>query len=399
MRRSLFVLSALVLGCAAAIAACSDDASEPATALPSDDAGTSVPGARPDADAPVDAGADAKEDAAPRTCSDEGFCTTNHPAGTAFRAVWGDGAGTVWAVSSSGDVLRWSAGTWNVHTSVGTALRAVWGTGPLDVWVGGDGGIWHGTGATAATLTFQASALPQAGTRITSIWGAAANDVWAVGSYEDKGATIPRVLRYTGPKDAGSSWTVDAVSSKGIAFSSVWGSAASGVWLAGSRPQPAPDDYLTEVAVLRRRPSTTTFVEQVLPTDPNEDPVFGRLASFGGATVASDTQVLVLGTLVSSVPGIWRGTAADAGAFSFTYERIGRSNEPPILAVTSTGPNDVWAAGGYGRLRRWDGTTFTQAAITVTKYPVTKDLHGLWAGAQGELWVVGDDVALRRAPK
>lgn len=388
-------ISALALLGVAAIVACSDDI-ELGTVVPGDDAGSLVPsdsGSPPDE--PVrDGGAEAGA----RACSDDGFCPTPLPGAHDLRAVWGDGILTVWSVSDEGAILRWNGNAWNVHTSSLGPLRAVWGAGSLDVWVGGERGLFHGTGPTPENLTFVAVPLPDAKTKIVSIWGAGPNDVWAVGArVEQDGTETPRVLRYTGPRDAGSSWTVDGASNRGIAYEHVWGDAATGVWLAGTRPQPPPDDFFIEVAVLRRRPGATTWAAVTLPKDPNEDPVFGGIAQFGGATITGDA-VFILGNLTSNSPGVWRGAGPPDGgtSISFTYERVGPYGSKPTFAATSFSSSDVWAVGEYGRVRHWDGKTWEQAAIATTKFPIVKDFRGVWSGPKNQLWIVGDDLALRR---
>lgn len=395
MKLSLVATMSFGLLAAAAAAACSDDdAPATVTAL---DAGDDATKAAADAAPLEDARADA-DAGPPRTCSDEGFCQVPVPDTQDLRGVWGDGNGTVWAVSDEGNVLRGDGSTWTLHVSALGPLRAVWGSGPLDVWVGGDGGLWHGTGTSPATLTFAPVTLPDAGTRIRALWGGSATEVWAVGALPTTGgATLGRVFRYAGPVDGGSGWVRDAVSKLPVAFEAVWGDAKSGVWLAGTRSLPPPDDAYSEAVVLRRRLGTSAFVEQALPPDPVEGDPFGRMVHFGGATFDTDGTLFVFGNLLSNAPCVWRGASPDAGAFTFAFERIGPSAQPRTFAATTTGPKQVWSAGAYGRLRRLDGTGWTQAALTTTKFPFTKDLHALWASPKGELWVVGDGIALRRA--
>jgi len=398
-RASLVSLVALVtLG---AFVACADT-EEPAAPGPSGDDGAAIPpvDGGPLADATADADAEA---AAPRECSDQNFCHTAVPAGTpSLRGVWGDGAGTVWAISEEGAVLRWetsaSGGAWKVHASGLGPLRAIWGSGPTEIWVAGDKGIYRGTGASAAALTFTGTPNPGgAPLKVVSLFGLSPTDIWAVGSTPTD-PPVAKVLHYTGGStEAGTTWAVDAVTSRKLAFTHVWGSAASGVWVAGYRPVPG-DEFVDESLVFRKLPAATTFAEVVLPRDPNEDPVFGRLSKVGGVSFATDSAMFIVGRTPSNMQATWRGTSTNGGqTFTFTYLR-GGYEEPHIHSVSGVAPNDVWAVGDYGRVRHWDGAEWKQAAVTVTKVPLTAPIYGVWTRGPSELWAVGDGVALHRKP-
>lgn len=395
MKLSLGAAGLLVLAACSPLAFVACAVTEQQGEPPLDVDGAALPPG-PDANAPTDAGAEAEADAPARVCSDQGFCHTPVPPDQTLRAVWGDGAGAAWAVSEQGAVLRWDGAAWQVHTKDLGPLFAVWGSGPTDVWVGGEGGLHHGTGATAATLTFTAVAAPGDPTiAIRSIWGTSASDVWAVGG---NGGEVPtgRVLHLTASGDAGASWTLDPASAEALAFTHVWGTAASGVWLAGSRPIPG-DEFFTEVIVLRRPAGAPDFAPVALPSDPQENPTFGRLGLVGGVSPGGESTMWILGRTAGTLHGIWRGASADSGqSFTWTYERYGRADDPGLNAAFGTAANDVWAAGDYGRLRHWDGKQWSQAAITLTKFPVTEPFYGLWSKGPDEVWVVGDGVALYR---
>lgn len=351
----------------------------PDAALPDDDAGTEI-------DASIEAG--------PRTCSDHGLCPTALPGEPTLKGVWADGTGAAWAVSEEGDVLRWDGSAWTVHASGFGALNAIWGSSPTDVWVAGVRGIVHGTGASSATLTFAPSTLPDPKTSIWSIWGTSAQDVWAVGfTQADGGDTPPRVLHFA-PGGAGPGWTIDPASNEGIAFTHVWGSPGTGVWIAGTRPS-ADDPFFTEVAVLRKNGSGA-FVPETLPDDPEDILPWARMQTIQGAVAASDTSVWVFGR--TSFPGIWRGTSTDGGkTFSWALTRDGRPDEPMLTALHGVG-DDVWAVGEYGRVRHWNGASWSPVAITTTKLPVTDPFYAVFSRGAAEAWTVGKGIALRYDP-
>lgn len=412
MRSTLRACLVLVALGAATLFACAET-DEPAANEPLPDAEAGAPSvdAAAPTDAPADAGADA--DAALPECSDDGFCPTVVPPDQTLRGVWGDGTGIVWAVSEQGAVLRHDGTAWTVHASKLGALRAIWGSGPTDVWIGGEKGLYHGTssGGASSSLTFTASPAPGAQIAISALWGAGANDVWAVGGTPVDRGTDPftppvgRVLHYTGAStDAGATWSLHAASSKGIAYSHVWGSVASGAWIAGPR-EVAGDEFFDEVIVLRKAPASNTFVEVVLPKDPLEDPVFGRLAKMTGGTLSGDSTMWILGRSASNAPGYWKGTSQGAsGAFTFTYERGGNNDEPALNAVWGIAANDAWAVGDYGRVRHGTGTgtgtgsAWPQAAITRTKLPIIAPFYAVWSNGTKDLWVVGDGIALHLDP-
>jgi hypothetical protein len=385
VRATLFVsVAAAMFG----LASCADSKEEPFTppvdtpdsGLPSQDATTTLP--------------EAAADAAPRTCSDHGFCPTAVPADQTLRGVWGDGTGVAWAVSAEGKVLRWDGTAWKVHASGFGALNAIWGSSATDVWIAGEGGMFHGTGASSAALELTPSTLPEAETVIHSVWGASASDVWAVGVVEDDlGMTSPQVLHYTAG-DAGSAWSKDDVSNEAMSFSHVWGSPGSGVWLAGIRPN-IDDPYFYESVVLRKL-GKGAFEAETLPADPEGGVPWGRMQTVQGAVAASDSSVWIYGR--GSFPGIWKGTSSDNGV-TFTWSRTpdGDPAEPMWTALAGTG-NDVWGVGEYGRVRRWTGTEWVTTAITPTKFPLIEPLHAVWSRGTAEVWAVGKETALRYDP-
>jgi hypothetical protein len=283
-----------------------------------------------------------------------------------------------------------------LHTKLKGALYAVWGAGPNDVWVGGVDGLWHGQGASSAALTFADSNAPSdARAPIMSIWGTGAKDVWAAGNFMDF-PYVGRVLHYT-DGFAGAGWQVDGASSNPVLFSRVWGNAASGVWLAGVRNNPVTINH--EVYVMRRAAGAAKFTEVTVPGDPAAPKGVGQVDKLFDATAGLDGTMWILGRTNTSKPGFLRGTSSDGGqTFTWSFTQHGPSVGPVSNFVWGRAGNDQWIGGEYGRLRHWDGTTWTQAKTTITKFPDTTTLRAIWGDAQGELWVVGDGIAMHRSP-
>jgi len=393
-------LLALLACTAALVAGCGDDEGDPVTELPGGGEGGTLPppvGTDGAASGP-DAGAvDAADAGPPRTCSNDEFCHTTVPVGQTLLGVWADGAGAAWAVSAQGAILRWDGTAWSVHAKTKGALHAVWGSGPNDVWVGGAAGVLHGTGATSSSLVFADTVAPgHGGAAIVSIWGTGAGDVWAAGSTFD-GGYVARVLHYgASGGDAGATWSIDGVSGQPVAVTRVWGTPASGVWIAGVRNNPIT--IAPEVVVLRRAPSATKFSEVPIPGDPGAPKGVGQIDKLFDAAATADGTMWVLGRTNTSKPGYARGVSADGGlTFTWTFGAHGPSVGPLSSFVRGASSTDAWIGGEYGRLHHWDGAAWTQARTTVSKYPLTTTLHAMWSQGQ-ELWVVGDGIALHRAP-
>lgn len=395
MKLSLGIVIALAT--TGSIVACSsgDEAAAPGLETPETEGGA-LPPPQPDAAAVTDAGggdADA-EAAAPRVCSDDGFCHTSVPTDQTLRGVWSDGAGIAWAVSEEGAILRFDGASWTQHTKTKGALRAVWGSSPTDLWVGGNDGLFHGTGATSSALTFENVSAPgNASAPITSIWGTGSKDVWAVGNL----LTFPyvaRVLRYS-DGFAGAGWQIDPISTSPILTARVWGNGTSGVWIAGQRNNPITINQ--EVVTLRRAIGSGSFVEVPMPKDPDGNGSAGQIDKLFDGAVGADGTVWVLGRTNTSKPGFARGTTTDGTTFTWTFVPHGPSVGPVSNFVWGNGKSDMWVGGEYGRFHHWDGAAWLQARTTVTKFPDTTDLNAIWGAPNGEMWVVGKGIALHKA--
>jgi hypothetical protein len=390
---SLLVLALAASALAPIACAGSDNEVEPQP--PSSDHDAAIPTVTADASDVTEPPEASASDAAARTCSIHGFCHTALPGDFLLEGVWGDGSGVVWAVSAEGNVLRWDGKAWKVHVSNLGPLRAIWGSGATDLWVGGETGLYHGTGASSDALTFAASALPGDTASITSIWGSSASDVWAIRRIDIDGADPGGEVLHFSAADGGESWEIDPVSERGVAFSNVWGSASSGVWVAGSRP--IPDQWANELAVFRK--TTGDFTEVTLPIDSTGDPVFGRIGQLQTAIYPDPSTLLLFSHTVMGAPSIWKGTSSDDGqTFTWTYALDGNFGDPTCNGAYGSAPNDVWAAGDYGRVRHWNGTSWSPAAITVTDLPVIDPLHAVWGHGASDLWIVGDHIALHYDP-
>lgn len=394
------------LAATAVLFACGDDPAVSGSSTPPDasDVDTRSDAEEIDVDAATedeDAGdADAGSDVVtpPKTCSDEGWCHTPVPAGQVLRDVWSDGAGSAWAVSDQGAVLRYDGTAWSVvHTRTATDARlfSIWGSGPTDIWVGAYGAILHGTGTTPATITWTELALdqvaPAAGA--VSIYGTSRSDVFATAR--------TAVLHLD---DDGGSWVVDPVTSEiaGTAVA-VWGRAGtSDLWLSTM-------NTATKKSVLFHRSGGPGSPFSAVP-GVSEVPfnVLGRACATPGEPrrgwMLDERTIWLVGTRVNftntcyyAFHGVANPDAGamDAGAFAFTgtvfYDPYVAQND-----IWGSSPNDVWLAGEFGALNHWDGTRWQLAAISIGTQPVKKNLIAIHGRGPGDIWVVGDGIALHK---
>jgi hypothetical protein len=136
------------------------------------------------------------------------------------NGLWGSASNRVFAVGSSGGLLRLTGGTWVTDDALGEEeLWDVWGTSENDVFAVGDfGTIVHWNGTAWEEMD---SGLGCGCTTLWGVWGAAPNDVWAVG---DGGV----ILHYDGTE-----WVAgDTVPADGL--TAVWGSGANDVFAVGT---------------------------------------------------------------------------------------------------------------------------------------------------------------------
>ncbi|WP_146649371.1 hypothetical protein [Labilithrix luteola] len=385
------------------------DASAPdAPSIPKGGEDASVP----DADAGIDAAVP------PRTCSEDAVCYTTLPPKSFLRDVWSAGDGVIWAVgwadpllyNADGLILRWDGTAWTEHSRIPLRLNAIWGSSATDIWVGGDGGLFHGTGPSSAAITWtKVRSEP-----IVSIWGSSANDVWAVGHTQDK--LDGKVLHYRGPSAEGDGWEIDPISSRPAAFRKVWGSSASDVWLGANEFSTCgyPQCNGTRAFALHRAPDGT-WSEDGLPDFVGITAVHHGSEFSGGGSI-TEGSVWMMGSrspttyeppaygLITDI--LFVGTRkADGSGYSWTDTTFGSCSGYDCKgvwfnrAVWGKTPNDVYLAGDKGQLRHWNGTSFTYVKTRLDKLPLMTSFYGMWGSSSTDLWIVGDEIALHKVAK
>ncbi len=423
---SLFAASAIACSSGDETNAATDDASAPdALASDADPNEDGEDATAPDADASTDAG---KPE--PRTCSADAVCHTELPPKSFLRDVWSAGDGVVWAVGwkdrlltdADGVILRWDGTTWTEHSTIPLRLHAVWGSSPTDIWVGGDSGLFHGTGPSSAQITWtKVRSEP-----IVSIWGSSANDVWAVGhtrtwidSFDGK------VLHYRGPTtDGGDGWEIDPISSRPAAYRKVWGSSADDVWIGGAEFSTCGYDHCngTRGIALHRVPDGEggfTWSDDGLPDfiGVNQGAGIHQGSELSGAGAIGPDSVWMMGSRSPTKPGpngsavydvLFVGTRkTDGSGYTWTDTSFGTCKGQVLCskgiwfnrAVWGKSGSDVYLAGDNGMLRHWNGTAFSHVKTTLDKLPLTASFYAMWGTSGTDLWIVGDEIALHKVTK
>lgn len=384
-----------------------EDSGSPSTVVPEAALPDANEAAADDASSDAGSDADADFDAAPRKCSDDNFCYSTVPTGEKLRGVWGDGQGVVWAISSTGDVLRWDGDVWNVQaTGLGT-LTAISGTSPTDVWVvNSAGAVQHGTGATPATLTFAPVSFPGDATlTIKYVGGSSPTDVWAVGGKQTgyPPVSTSRVLHFDGTLDATTGapiWTadVDAAALPNM-YTRVSATPGGGVLLIGVSSFNSTTGtyrYATATgAVVRRPPGSSTWITENIPVPVVDAPPYP--ATFLAVSPNKDGSILLIGN--SAFDGKrfrWIGSSADNGQ-TYTWTTSSQySWDPAATGAWGVSANDAWETGPYGHLQHWNGTTWLQASVMVTSAPLSKTFYAVWGTSSDDFWAVGDELAVHK---
>lgn len=403
----VFAAGASVFALATLVGACADSDDEGAPPSPTPDAAPLGEASTQDGGTDAgDAAVDAPEEATVRECSKEGYCPTTVPPKQSLRAVWADGQGITWAVSEEGAVLRYD-GTWKVHATLGEPLLSIWGSGPADVWIGSESNLFHSAGAGSATLTFEAVAIPGPSTPISSIWGSGPNDVYFAGGRNDfplvgrvvhtDGSFLP--AKDGGVADAGPlAFTEENVTKEALWIHRVFGSAASGLWVAGTRTN--PDTSQRQAVLYRRKAGESTYALVTLPGDPDmgSSPL-GQIERLDDAAIAADgATIWVLGRTHTAVTAYVEGETKNGGqTFGWSFHENGKNSDPTRRFIGASTANDVWIGGDFGRLSHFGGTSWKQALVTVSKFPVIEPFYAMGGPPQNR-WFVGDGIALHLDP-
>jgi hypothetical protein len=228
------------------------------------------------------------------------------------------------------------------------AVLGLWGSAWNDVFaVGEDGLILHYDGTAWQSM--------DSGTELTikGVWGLSGSDVFAVG---DEGL----ILHYDGH-----SWSPVASPWTEGSLLGIWGLSADDLYAVGESG-----------TILHFNGSSWTAYSSGTATD---------------ATGRSTDFVCVWGSSAEDVwVGSFDGTMPHYDGTEWSYPR---STTKPIFALSGTGPEDIFAVGGYASFRtiilHYDGAKWKGMSGAGTRA-----LYDVWAIAVDDAFLVGDGVLM-----
>ena len=100
------------------------------------------------------------------------------------------------------------------------------------------------------------------------------------------------------------------------------------------------------------------------------------------------------GTRFWAAPDVLARATTEAGDISWEADPF----DPKVAlnAFWARAANDIWAVGNVGRIYHFDGMTWKAEHLVFNGAPLVANLTGIAGTSAGELFVVGDGVALRR---
>ena len=389
--KRIFLLVPLPLLALFVACATSDD---PGGAPPGEDGGArdaSMPETEPPTDA-SDAGADA--DAEALRCSGE-FCLLDLPnpgvygfTKWVFAGVQVDPALGAWAIANgvlgidqtTGQMLHFEDDAWKAKHA------PVLGSGAEERSLRLSSLATNGAGkllAVGSALDDGSGVFVQGdGTSFTSESSDVALEaVWFAGPDEAWGAGFGGTVAHFTPDGGWVSETIDE-ESRGD-FVSVWGTGPDDVYVGGSKEiEFVAYGYLGHRTIEDGAASWTFSTFQELQPRPFGD------------------HVIRAGIALADGPRFWAAPDVLARAATDGGEQVWEADpfKPPVglNAFWARAKDDIWAVGNIGRIYHFDGTTWKDVRLVFNGAPLVANLTGIAGTSAGELFIVGDGVALRR---
>jgi Tol biopolymer transport system component len=260
-----------------------------------------------------------------------------------LNQVWGANDGTVFAVGTSGTILRRTGSAWSVMTTpTSEHLDGLWGTSSSDVFAAGENGaILHFDGTSWTQMTSNSSA------KLLSVWGSSPSDVFVSG-------VDGIILHYDG-----TTWS-PMTSSTSVNLWGIWGLSSRNVFAVGE------SGVIVHYDGTSWTPMTSNTDERLLDlwgVSPNA--VFAA-GDYGVHFYNGSTWSMITGT---------DGASQDVRGSYYSGSSA-----------------DVFAVGLFGVLRKLNGTTWSAGE----EWPGNPHLRGVWATNSGDVFVVGNDGTMIR---
>jgi hypothetical protein len=260
-----------------------------------------------------------------------------------LTSVWSDGE-RVYAVGPALLELDETGDTdvWRELPGAGTSFypQAIWGSAPDDIWLVGSGErIYHFDGSEVVEIPNDAPA----GTSFSDIHGSGPDDVWAVG-------TNGKAKHYDGM-----SW-VEVTTASVSDIDDVWVAPDGNAWAVGENG-----------IVMRYTPGEGWD---------DELDVTVSTVQWKAVTGTSSSDVWIAG---------YHNEMAHFDGQEWSFEEGSGYASGHVRKLWALAPDDIWGASDFGIIVHYDGESW-RALETRTRPTFT----GLWVGADGEGWAVGE---------
>ncbi len=226
----------------------------------------------------------------------------------------------------------------------------------------GAGAIVHGDGTAFTSTSFEVA--------LEAAWFAMPGEAWASG----RAGAI-----FHWRPDAG--WVSESTE-MGSDFFAVWGSGPDDVYVGGTNEDNWPVYGYLGHRTIEDGEATWTFetFPELQPRPSEDHTIRAGIALPDGTRFWSAPDVLARATNGGDPP--W-----EADPF-----------KPPVgvNAFWARAKDDIWAVGNVGRVYHYDGTTWKDSLLVFNGAPLVANLTGIAGTSAGELFIVGDGVALRR---
>jgi hypothetical protein len=346
----------------------------------------------PDGGAEPDAEADADLDASALRCSGD-FCVVDLPNPAVhglsdwfFAGVHVDPQIGAWAIAngdfadegSTAHLLRYEAGGWKVVFSPtlddgvdarNLRLTAITGDGAGKLLaVGTVRGEPTGVVLRSDGTSFTVEPVSE---ELRGAWYAGPSNAWIVGNGG-------RILR----SKADGGWLSESVD--GGNFGAVWGADGGDIYVGGSIFADF-DDF----GYLGRRRSTDAGPKWSFTTfDALQTESMGWREIFAGVAAGPGAHWF------GAAPDILAHAERDGG--SETWSRDAFNPKVALRGFFAQNATNVWAVGEVGRIYRFDGSSWTDARLVFNGAPLIATLVAISGTANGELFIVGDGIALHK---
>ncbi|OJY22028.1 MAG: hypothetical protein BGO98_34970 [Myxococcales bacterium 68-20] len=317
-------------------------------------------------------------------CSSDGFCPTELPLQRPLAAVSGTGADDVWAVGGEA-ILKWDGTAWKIAYQYGeprtSLLTGVWTRRRDDAWFIGSDILIRYSGKDGAPPTFREFPVAFGPATNQGNWLTPAGDaLWAVRDTaevvrfrEDADGNVldDRLSPKTGPTDRTT-----------YRWRAVWGNGPDDVYVSGL-------SYVGNVLFGRATIAHYDGVNWTITPSADRNQIGGF---FSAHTTGAGSLSQLWVRLHPSRTGYFLYTSTEDGGLGASQYMA--TPDPKCTSGNSAGfplaADDVWLSSGC-LVYRWNGTALKPVAISYSGGPLG-GFRGIWAGADGEVWVVGQSV-------